>query len=97
MSASQNAAVLALLREKGMTGLTPLEALERVGTLRLGARIWDLRKAGHLIVNRGLTFGTGDRRKHVACYVLIDYEEPPPPDPPIVVPGQSELWKELNP
>lgn len=67
MSASQNRAVLALLRERGRDGVTPLEALDRIGTLRLGARVWDLRKEGHLIVNKWKTVG----RKRVACYVLV--------------------------
>jgi len=29
--------------------ITPLEALHKFGCLRLGARIWDLRNAGHII------------------------------------------------
>lgn len=44
---SQAADVLAALK-RGET-LTPLEALRKIGTLRLGARIWDLRRDGHQI------------------------------------------------
>ena len=64
---TQTEAVLAMLRERGSAGVTPLEALDEIGTLRLGARIWDLRKEGHLILNKGKAVG----RKHVACYVLV--------------------------
>lgn len=41
-------AVLAYL-EDHPEGLTPLEALYEVGTLRLAARIFDLRAAGYVI------------------------------------------------
>ena len=48
-------------------GLTPLEALQGMGVLRLAARIEDLRKAGHNIIteevkNNGKTFA----RYHLA-------------------------------
>ncbi len=42
-------AVLALLREKGDEGVTPLDALDRVGSFRLGARIWELKAEGYPI------------------------------------------------
>ena len=32
-------------------GITPLEALEKYGIMRLGARIYDLRERGNNIVN----------------------------------------------
>jgi hypothetical protein len=41
---SQTDQILAYLREGN--ALTPLEALERFGCLRLGARVWDLKQAG---------------------------------------------------
>ena len=40
--------VLAYLREHG--SITPLEALDGFGCMRLGARVWDLRHDGHNIV-----------------------------------------------
>lgn len=45
--ASQSAEILAYLQ----TGrsITPLEALNKFGCFRLGARCWDLRKAGYEI------------------------------------------------
>jgi len=52
-------AVLALLREQGVDGVTPALALTEVGTMRLAE--------GHDIVNIGHTTATG---KHVALYVL---------------------------
>ena len=60
-------AVLALLREQGVDGVTPALALTEVGTMRLAARIAELRAEGHDIVNIGHTTATG---KYVALYVL---------------------------
>ena len=60
-------AVLALLREQGVDGVTPALARSEVGTMRLAARISELRAEGHDIVNIGWTTPTG---KHVARYVL---------------------------
>lgn len=64
---SQTDAVLALLRERGQAGVTPLDALDELGCFRLGARVWDLNKEGHIVVNRWKTLPNG---KRVACYVL---------------------------
>ena len=47
MSKTQNETVLNWL--KGKNSITPLEALEKWGVLRLGARIYDLRDQGHKI------------------------------------------------
>ena len=44
---SQSAQILAAL-ERG-EALTPLDALRDFGCMRLGARIWDLKRAGHAI------------------------------------------------
>ena len=33
-------------------GITPLTALKRFGCFRLGARVWDLKRAGHRIETR---------------------------------------------
>ena len=44
---TQSAAILRHLRRN--PSITPLEALRQYGCLRLGARIWDLRKQGHAI------------------------------------------------
>ena len=60
-------AVLRLLREQGVDGVTPALALTEVGTMRLAARIAELRADGHEIVNVGFRTPTG---KFVACYVL---------------------------
>ena len=71
-------AVLELLREQGVDGVTPALALTEVGTMRLAARIAELRAEGHDVVNIGWTTPTG---KHVARYVLRRRE-----------PEQGELW-----
>lgn len=47
--------------------ITPLESLQRFGCLRLGARIWDLKKKGHNIKTKIVKTATG---KHVAQYFL---------------------------
>lgn len=44
LTMTQTEAIIALLRERGERGLTPLEALDIVGSLRLGARIFDARE-----------------------------------------------------
>jgi hypothetical protein len=64
--------VLALLREQGVDGVTPALALSEVGTMRLAARIAELRAEGHDIVNVGWTTPTG---KHVARYVLRERQQ----------------------
>lgn len=51
---------------KGET-LTPMDALNRFGCFRLGARIWDLRYEGMDIVREWKTLGNG---KKVAAYRL---------------------------
>jgi hypothetical protein len=67
MTPSQNQQVLAALRLRGSDGVTPLYALEHLGVFRLGARVWDLRKSGHLILN------LWEKRngKRYARYVLV--------------------------
>lgn len=52
--------------------ITPLEALYKYGCFRLGARIWDLRQAGHKIKSE--THVTPDG-KRVAVY-SYDYDVP---------------------
>lgn len=50
--------------------ITPIEALERFGCFRLGARIWELRHAGFDIKDE-LVFKNG---KHFSKYYLIPHE-----------------------
>lgn len=45
--------------------IEPLEALSLYGVYRLGARIHDLRKLGHMIITK---IKKGDRGKHWAIY-----------------------------
>ena len=45
-SDTQNAMILQYMQEKP---ITPLEAFRKFGSLRLGARIFELRKDGHAI------------------------------------------------
>ena len=68
----QTEQTLALLREQGDAGVTPALAQSEVGTMRLAARIAELRAEGHDIVNIGWTTPTG---KHVARYVLREQSQ----------------------
>lgn len=44
---TQNEMILNHLRDHG--SITPQEAMARYGCMRLGARIWDLKREGHAI------------------------------------------------
>ena len=55
---TQERAILAHL--KAGRSITPLEALRRFGCLRLGARVYDLRRRGHKIIN--VWQSAGDKR-----------------------------------
>ncbi len=64
-SASQERMILEALK-KGES-LTPLESLKRFGCLRLGARIWDLKRKGHDVKKSIVKTASG---KRVAQYFL---------------------------
>lgn len=82
---TQTDKVLALLRERGEQGLTPLEALDLVGTFRLADNVWRAKQMipdDHEIVTEAATSPNG---KTFARYVLRRR----------VLPGgaeQSRLW-----
>lgn len=62
---SQKEAILQHMRTNGT--ITPMEALERYGCFRLGARIWELEKEDHIIEHSMGTAGG----KRFAVYKLI--------------------------
>jgi hypothetical protein len=62
---SQTKAILEHL-QKGHT-LTPLDAVKLFNCMRLGARIWDLRRSGYNIQTDIITTRSG---KHIARYRL---------------------------
>lgn len=64
-SPDQASKILAYL-ESGKR-ITPLDALQQFGCFRLGARIWELRKAGHQIERKMVKVGNG---KSFASYFL---------------------------
>lgn len=68
MKRSQTDMLLELLRSRGSSGVTPLEALEQTGSLRLAARVADLRAAGFRIDTDMVKRGD----KTVARYVLVE-------------------------
>lgn len=55
---------------KSGRSLTPLEALDRFGCLRLGARIWDLKQEGYEIRSEQVEFNG----KYVAQYSLKEHQ-----------------------
>lgn len=61
--ASQSELILNHLRSG--KHLTPLEAFQRFNCLRLGARIWDLKREGHAITTELVELPNG---KRVASY-----------------------------
>ena len=66
---SQNARILAHMK---IAPITQLDALKYAGCLRLGARIYDLRDAGHDIRTEMVTVqNSRGERKRVARYRLI--------------------------
>ncbi len=62
---SQKAQILNYLKRG--RAITPLEALKLFGCFRLGARIWELRRAGHPIEK---TWAAIDQRRRWAKYRL---------------------------
>lgn len=52
---------------KSGKSLTPLDALQMFGCFRLGARVYDLKKAGHNIISKMISLPNG---KKVAEYSL---------------------------
>jgi hypothetical protein len=64
---TQAEGLIELLRERGAEGVTPLLALEHIGTLRLAAVVYDLRAAGWDIRTEMVDTPNG---KHVARYTL---------------------------
>lgn len=66
---TQTDALLVALRKRGEHGITALEALSEIGTMRLAARVHDLRKMGYAIASHPFRTRAGDKKK-VALYVL---------------------------
>lgn len=62
---TQTEAILAIF--KSGRSLTPLEALDEVGSFRLGARVWDLKREGYGIQSESFELPNG---KRVARYWL---------------------------
>ena len=63
----QTEAVLNLLRAQGRAGVTPLQAMHEIGTMRLAARVSELREEGFIITTYSFRTAGG---KHVARYIL---------------------------
>lgn len=65
-SASQKARILAFMMEGN--SITPLEALEKFQSFRLGARIADLKEDGWPIESKWVITNTGKRVKSYSLY-----------------------------
>jgi Helix-turn-helix domain len=63
---SQNKAIIKHLRENGT--ITPREALDKYGSFRLAARIFELRKDGYNIITEYTDVG---RRRIIGRYHLV--------------------------
>ena len=68
MNADTQAAVILQMLRENPQGITSLDALRACGTLRLAARISDLKAAGHEIESVMVTLENG---KRVARYRLL--------------------------
>ncbi len=68
MRETQNSKILTYLAE-GNT-ITPLKALKLFGCMRLGARIWDLKKMGNKIYGRTVAVKTRNGIAHIKEYGL---------------------------
>lgn len=66
---SQTALILEYLKQHH--SLTPLEALDLFGCLRLGARIAELRAQGYEIETEMVTVKRNGTVKRFACYRLV--------------------------
>lgn len=64
---SQDKEILKHLK-KGYS-LTPIEALNKFGSFRLGARIFSLKKQGHNITTTMIE--VGEKKKRIASYKLV--------------------------
>lgn len=71
--ASQAKALLEYLQTHDK--VTQLDALSALGIMRLGARVWDLKKAGYEIRTDKVKVPTRDGSAIVAGYTLVSAEE----------------------
>lgn len=70
---TQTDQVLSFLMEHG--SITPLDAIESFGIMRLGARIWDLRASGIPIkTTKENKINRYGKTVHYARYVLEDFD-----------------------
>ena len=59
---------------KAGKAITAIEALTAYGTMRLGARIYDLRQAGYAIEKQMVEVETRDGIAHVARYWMKEHQ-----------------------
>lgn len=67
---SQCDIILKHLRLNPKQGITPWEAMDMYGIMRLGARVWDLKADGHDIVTEDVKSKRGKKTIKYARYVL---------------------------
>lgn len=67
---TQSEKVLEYMQVNG--GITSMQAFKDLNITRLSARIWDLRKQGHDVVSRRVSYKASDgTRKHYDVYSLV--------------------------
>ena len=66
---SQRAEIARYLRAG--KSITALEALQKFRCMRLGARIWELKREGMNILKYTARVGRGEEAKRVACYYSV--------------------------
>ena len=70
MKESQCNQIIDYMKKHG--SITPLEAVQHIGCLRLSGRIFDLKKAGYNITSEMETVPTRDGTARVAVYRLVE-------------------------
>lgn len=79
-NATQNAQLLNMLIRAGTEGITPIDALREAGVFRLAARVFDLRKEGHVIATVPYHSGTVTFARYVLVRLAGANRPPEPAD-----------------
>lgn len=86
--------ILLLLQERAGLGLTALESLQLAGTMRLAARVKDLRDDGYSIDTEIIETPGGD---HVARYRLVPTADDGTPLNEVLADGIGQVMTRLAP
>ena len=71
---TQNEMILQHLEQNG--SITPQEAMSKYRCMRLGARVYDLKRMGHRITSERVSYINGyGERKYFARYRMVNHDE----------------------